>query len=144
MKLFVVNTISDQFPFINFSIFQEVPAEFCEIHNCSKRKSRFRHEGVEISKNITEKTAVKIQFSTEKLSYVFALRPTVTELETSEIDERGIVQDFFCRGARISAGDFCPHSTAHLSRTARAWPILPKISELHLEYLFIYCLWVST
>ena len=45
-------------------------------------------------KNITEKTPVKIQFSTGKLLCVFALRLTVMELETSENDEWGIVWDF--------------------------------------------------
>ena len=64
------------------------------------------HEGVEISKNITEKTPVKIQFSTEKLSYVFALRPTVTELETSEIGERGIVWDFSAEVLGFQLGIF--------------------------------------
>ena len=89
-----VNSISDKFAFTNFSMSRAVPGEFCNFYNCAKRKSRFRHEGVEISKNITEKTPIEIQFSTGKLLCDFALRLTVMELETSENDKLGIVWDF--------------------------------------------------
>ena len=42
--------------------------------------SHFEQEGVRISKNVTEETPTKIQFSTEKLLFIFDVRPTVREL----------------------------------------------------------------